>query len=263
MRKIAIKVGSNTFYAVNKAKSMVVFIGETYIALCKALMNPKKIRWRDTLFYMNNCGFEALPIILLICFLVGLILGINSAIILAQWGTEVFMADMIGLVIIKELGPLMVAIIATGRSGSAFAAEIGTMKVNEEVNALTTMGLEPSRFLVIPKLIAMLIVMPLLAAFGNLAGIIGGFSVGFFQLDIPAVTYYQRTINAVTVMDFSEGMIKATCFAVLLTVIGCMSGFDAKDDAQGVGKSTTSAVVNGIFIIIVCDAILTLLFNIL
>jgi len=263
MKKVALKVGTNTFYAVHKLKSMVTFIGETYVAFLKALLNPKKIRWRETLFYMNLCGFEALPIILLICFLMGLILGIQAAFILAQWGTEVFMADMIGLVIVKELGPLMVAIIATGRCGSAFAAEIGTMKVNEEVNAITTMGLEPSRFLVVPKLIAMLIAMPLLTAFGNLSGLLGGFSVGFFQLDIPAVTYYQRTVNMVSIMDFSEGMIKSICFAVLVTVIGCMSGFDAKDDAQGVGRATTSAVVNGIFVIIVCDTVLALLFNLI
>ncbi len=261
MKNLAGKVGGRTYYSLQRLKSMVVFLGETAAVFTSCLRHPSQIRWRETLYYMNMCGFDALPIVVLICYLMGLILGIQAAFILTQWGTEVFMADMIGLVIIKELGPLMVAIIATGRSGSAFAAEIGTMKVNEEVDAMTTMGLVPSRFLVVPKLIAMLATMPLLAAFGNLAGVIGGFSIGFFKLDIPAVTYYQRTVAAVNITDFFEGITKIVCFALLITVIGCMSGFEAKNDAQSVGRAATSAVVNGIFIIIVCDAVLTLIFN--
>lgn len=261
MKHVAGKVGSKAYYLLNFAKEMLAFIGETTVAFGSCLRHPTKIRRRETLYYMNMCGYDALPIVFLICYLMGLILGIQAAFILKEWGTEVLMADMIGLIIVKELGPIMVAIVATGRSGSAFAAEIGTMKVNEEVDAMTTMGLVASRFLVVPKLLAMLVTMPLLTVFGNLAGIIGGFTIGFFTLNIPAITYYQRTVEAVSVINFCEGIVKTVCFAVLITIIGCFSGFQAENDAQSVGRSATSAVVRGIFVIIVCDAILSIIFN--
>lgn len=262
MKFFADKVGFRVYDTLVSTRNVIIFLGETAAAFVSCILHPTRIRRRETLYYMNMCGFDALPIVFLICYLMGLILGINGAFLLKEWGTEVYIADMIGLIIVKELGPLMVAIVATGRSGTAFAAEIGTMKVNEEVDAMTTMGLGTSRFLVIPKLIAMIITMPLLTVFGNFAGLVGGFSIGFFTLNIPAVTYYHRTIEAVTVGDFFEGIIKTICFAVLITVIGCMSGFQAESDAQSVGRSATSAVVRGIFVIIVCDAILTLIFNI-
>ncbi len=258
--KIA-KVGEKFIQNIQRVKLAIAFLGEAAHASWEAICSPRKIRWKETLKCINMCGFDGLPIVIMICFLMGLVLGINAAIILSQWGTEIYMADMIGLSIVKELGPIMVAVIGTGRCGSAFAAEIGTMKINEEVDALSTMGLSPSRFLIIPKLIAMLFVTPFLAIFGNFAGIIGGFSVGYFQLDIPAVTYYNRTVQIINMTNFSEGIVKSIVFALLITLIGCMRGFEASNDAQSVGRATTSAVVTTTFAVIISDTLLTLVFN--
>jgi len=241
--------------------NMLAFIGELSAATVEAFRHPRRIRWRETLYYMDMCGSDALPIVMLICFLMGLILGFQSAIQMHKFGTDIYVADLVGLSIVKELGPLMVAMIAIGRAGSAFAAEIGTMKVSEEIDAMVTMGLVPSRFLIIPKLIAMLIVMPLLTVFGNMAGIFGGFVVGCGKLGIPVVAYYNRTLVALTITNFSLGLVKSLVFAFLIAAVGCMRGFESRMDAQGVGRSATSAVVSGIFLVVVADAVLTVLFS--
>jgi phospholipid/cholesterol/gamma-HCH transport system permease protein len=155
----------------------------------------------------------------------------------------------------------MVAMIATGRAGSAFAAEIGTMKVSEEIDAMQTMGFIPCRFLVVPKLIAMVVVMPVLTLYGNIAGILGGMVVGCVKLGLPVVTYYNRTMLAIKPMYLIEGLSKSAVFALLIAVMGCMRGFEAQSDAQGVGRSATSAVVSSIFLVIVADSVLTILYN--
>lgn len=244
-------------------KNMLAFIGETAVAISYAATHPRKIRWKETFYYMDVCGADALPIVSLICFLMGLILGFQGAIQLHKFGTDIYLADGVGLSIVKELGPLMVAMICTGRAGSAFAAEIGTMKVAEEIDAMVTMGFVPSRFLIIPKLFAMIIVMPLLTVFGDIAGIFGGMVVGHMNLGLPVITYYNRTLVAIKPIFFTEGLIKSMVFAILITVVGCMRGFESKNDAQGVGRATTSAVVSGIFLIILADTLLTILFSVL
>jgi len=240
---------------------MFEFTGDLTLAVCYAVRHPRKIRWRETLYYMDMCGSDALPIVALICTLMGLILGFQAAVQMQKFGTDIYVADLVGFSIIKELGPLMVAMIATGRAGSAFAAEIGTMKVSEEIDAMKTMGFVPSRFLVIPKLLAMLLVIPILTVFGDLAGLFGGFIVGWVKLDIPPVAYYSRTILVLTPMTFFMGLVKSVIFAFLIAVVGCMRGFDASSDAQGVGRSATSAVVSGIFLVVIADAVLTILFS--
>ena len=162
---------------------------------------------------------------------------------------------------LKEFGPLMVAMIATGRAGSAFAAEIGTMKVNEEISALRTMGIRPEEYLVLPKLIAMLIAMPLLATIGDVAGIAGGMAVGVTYLDLPVAVYWERTIQALSAMTFLLGIVKCAVFAILISLCGCYCGFSAEGDAQGVGRGATRAVVSSIFFVVVADAVLTLLYS--
>lgn len=251
---ISIDIGKN-FLAV------VEYSGEFAAEIWKALTRPRKIRWRETLYYMDMCGADALPIVTVICFLMGLILGFQGAIQLHKLGTDTFLADFVGLVIVKELGPLMVAMISTGRAGSAFAAEIGTMKVGEEVNALTTFGFIPSRFLFIPKLIAMLLVLPLLTVFGDFVGILGGMTVGYFKLGLPIISYYNRTLQVIDPIHLTESLVKSLVFAFLITVVGCIRGFESDDDAQGVGRSATSAVVTSIFMIVLADTGLTILFS--
>ena len=243
------------------AVSFIGFTGEFFSAVIDAVKNPRRIRWRETFYYMDMCGADALPIVVVICFLMGLILGFQGAIQLHKLGTDVYLADAVGLIITKELGPLMVAMIATGRAGSAFAAEIGTMKVGEEVDAMTTMGFVPSRFLFIPKLLAMLTVMPLLTVFGDFIGVLGGMAVGYFKLDLPIDSYVNRTLTVLGPIHLAESIVKSLVFAFIITVIGCIRGFEADNDAQGVGRSATSSVVTSIFLIVLADTLLTVLFS--
>jgi phospholipid/cholesterol/gamma-HCH transport system permease protein len=191
----------------------------------------------------------------------GLILAFQGAVQLSKVGTDIYLADAVGLSIIKELGPLMVAMISTARAGSAFAAEIGTMKVGDEINAMTTFGFIPARFLFVPKFIAMLIVIPILTLFGDLVGTLGGMVVGHFKLEIPIVAYFNRTLKVIELHHISESMVKSLVFAVIITITGCICGFESKNDAQGVGRSTTTAVVVSIFAIVIADAFLTYFFN--
>jgi len=244
-------------------RNTVSFIGELSSALWKVVAKPHKVRWRETIYYMDMCGSDALPISILICFLMGLILGFQGAIQLQKYGGDIFLADGVGLSIVKELGPLMVAMICTGRAGSAFAAEIGTMKVSEEIDALITMGFIPSRFLVVPKVIALVFVMPILTIFGDIVGIVGGMTVGYFKLGIPIISYYNRTLVAIDINHFAESMTKSAVFALIIAAVGCMRGFEAKNDAQGVGRAATSAVVTSIFLLIVADTLLTIIFSLL
>jgi len=244
-----------------KVISAVGYIGEFTAALINALFNPRKIRWKETFYYMDLCGADALPIVSMICFLMGLILAFQAAVQLSKVGTDIYLADAVGLSVIKELGPLMVAMISTGRAGSAFAAEIGTMKVGDEINAMTTFGFIPARFLFVPKFIAMLIVMPILTLFGDLIGTMGGLVVGHFKLEIPIVAYFNRTVKVIQLHHISESMTKSIVFAIIITTTGCICGFESKNDAQGVGRSTTTAVVVSIFAIVIADAFLTYFFN--
>ncbi|OGV48779.1 MAG: hypothetical protein A2X49_13800 [Lentisphaerae bacterium GWF2_52_8] len=243
--------------------SMVSFVGELSIALAYAVLHPRKIRWRETLYYMDMCGSGALPICALICFLMGLILGFQGALQLHKYGGDIFLADFVAVLIVKEMGPLMIAVISTGRAGSAFAAEIGTMKVSEEIDAMLTMGFVPSRFLVIPKIIALVTVLPLLTIFGDLVGIVGGFIVGYTRLELPLSAYYNRTLISITPMYFAEGLIKSVVYAFIIAAVGCMRGFESDKDAQGVGRAATSAVVTSVFFLAVADAIFAVIFGVI
>lgn len=240
----------------------VAFTGEVVLGLYDALRAPRRIRWRDTWLYMQRSGHEALPIVSLISFLMGLITAFQAAVQLRQFGADIYVANLVGLSITRELGPLMTAIIASGRSGAAFAAEIGTMKVSEEVDALQAMGLDRTRFLVTPKVIALLIMLPCLTLFADLLGILGGLFVAMFSLEIPAVVYFRQMKAYMSIWDVGQGLVKAVVFAILVAAIGCMRGFQARQGAESVGQVTTAAIVAGIFAIICADAVFTVLFNV-
>ena len=260
--KALIRTGDNTANLWQRSLQVFWFIGETCSAFYETIREPKKARWRETLYYMDMCGREAFVIVSLICFLMGLILGFQSAVQMQKFGASIFVADLVGFSILRELGPMMVAMICTGRAGSSFAAEIGTMKVNEEIDAMTTMGISPTRYLVIPKMLALCAVMPLLTVVGDFFGLIGGMIVGVMQLDLPLMVYYERTLLVLGPFDLMEGIVKSMVFSVLIGGVGCLRGLQSSPDAQGVGRAATSAVLSGIFLIVLSDALMTMIFTI-
>jgi phospholipid/cholesterol/gamma-HCH transport system permease protein len=239
--------------------TLIAFLGELSVALVYAGLHPRSVRWRDALMTAELAGVNALSIIALIGFLLGLIMAFQSAIPMRQFGAEIFIADLIGLSMIRELGPLLTAIILGGRSGSAFAAELGTMKVNEEIDALTTMGLEPVRFLAVPRVIAAVAMTPLLSVFTSLFGLIGG-AVVMLSLGFPLVTYIDRIQSAVHPGDLIQGLFKALAFGIVVAGIGCLRGLQTKTGASAVGDSTTSAVVSGLILIAVVDGMFAVVF---
>ena len=259
--EILIQIGDGAFKVIADTGLLIAFIGETVYELYKALCHPKRIRKKETLYYMNLCGANAFPISVMICLLMGLILGYQSAVQMHKYGADTFLPALVGCSVVRELGPMMVAVIAAGRAGSAFAAEIATMKSSEEINAMITMGFSPWRFLVIPKLISMICMMPLITFFGDIFGIIGGMLVGTIELQMPLHAYYLQTVYWVPPRFFVESIVKSIVFAVIITGICCMRGFNAGQDSLGVGKATTSSVVTSIISIIVADTLMARVFN--
>jgi phospholipid/cholesterol/gamma-HCH transport system permease protein len=233
---------------------IMTFVGELLLAMFYSILHPRSIRWEDTFFYMKRAGVDGLPIVALISLLLGLIMAFMSSLQLKQFGANIYVASLVGIAMVKELGPIMTAIIVAGRSGSAFAAEIGTMIVNDEVNALMTMGLNPTRFLAVPKVLAAVFVVPLLTLYADFFAILGGLIVGIVGLDLTVYTYVQQTQDSIQIFDIVSSLIKAVVFAMLISGIGCQRGFQVKGGAESVGTSTTSAVVSAIFLIIVADS---------
>jgi len=240
----------------------VTFIGELTAALFYALLRPQTVRWKDVWRVCERVGVDALPIVALISFLLGMILAFQSAVPMKRFGAEIFVADLIGLSMLRELGPLMTAILLAGRSGAAFAAEIGTMRVNQEVDAITTMGLDPVRFLVTPRVIAAILMTPLLVLFSMLVGLIGG-AITMTSFSIPVVTFMKEVDSAVSFADFMAGFVKSFVFAILIAGIGCLRGLQTAAGASAVGESATRAVVSGIILLVVVDGIFAVVFYIL
>ncbi len=240
-------------------REMTSFVGELGLALVDAIRHPRTVRWRETLRAAETCGANAVPIVALIVFLIGLILAYQGAIALQKFGAEVFVADLVALSLVREIGPLMTAIVLTGRSGSAFAAELGTMKVREEIDALTTMGLSPTRFLVVPRVIAAVATTPLLVVFANFCGLIGG-AVVYLSLGFSMVSYGHQVSSTIDLSDFLGGLFKAFCFGIVVAGVGCIRGLQTSSGASAVGLSTTRAVVTGITLIVVGDGIFSVVF---
>ena len=238
---------------------VISFVGELFVAMIYATHHPRRVRWRDTLKIAEALGVDALPIIMLIGFLMGLIMAFQAAVPLGQFGAQIFVANLIGLAILRELGPLMTAIVLAGRSGSAFAAELGTMKVREEIDALRTMGLEPVRFLVVPRVIAAMVMTPLLTVFADLVGLMGG-SVVLLSLGFPLITFFHQLQSAVSYGSPVGGLVKSFCFGILVAAIGCLRGLQTRSSASAVGESTTSAVVSAIILIVVTDGIFSVIY---
>jgi phospholipid/cholesterol/gamma-HCH transport system permease protein len=239
------------------------FIGDCVLALARAARRPRQFRWADCAAEMQNCGAMALPIVSLISLLVGLIMAYQAAVQLRQFGADIYVADLVGLAVVREMGPMMAAVIMAGRTGAAFAATLGNMKAGEEIDALQTLGLRPVDFLVLPRLLALGMMMPLLALYANLLGILGGMAVAWRVLEIPPAAYWVETQSIVDLSDVASGLIKSVVFGLLIGLSGCLRGLQADRSAAGVGKATTSAVVTAILLIIVADAIFAVVFNLL
>jgi phospholipid/cholesterol/gamma-HCH transport system permease protein len=250
-----LRVGDGVFRLIDDLKFIFSFIGAVCFALIYVGLHPRSLRTDDTFAAMEKVGVDALPIVALISFLLGLIMAFMSSVQLQQFGANIYVASLVSLAMVRELGPIMTAIIVAGRSGSAFAAEIGTMKISDEVDALFTMGFDPARFLVIPKIVASVIVVPLLTLFSDLFAILGGLIVGVSMLDLTTNAYLTQTLKTLRLFDVFWGFIKAAVFALLITGIGCLRGFQVRGGAAAVGQATTSAVVSSIFLIILADAI--------
>jgi phospholipid/cholesterol/gamma-HCH transport system permease protein len=260
-RKIRLteEIGAATVEVWRDVRMLIAFVGELCVALVYAAFHPRSVRWRDTLAVAEAAGINALPIVSLVSFLMGLIMAFQAAIPLRQFGAELFVANLIGLSMLRELGPLMTAIILAGRSGSAFAAELGTMKVREEIDALKTMGLDPVRFLVVPRVLAAVCMTPLLTIFANLLGLVGG-AVVMLSLGFPLITYFNQIQYAVTYGSLVGGLIKAFVFGILVAGIGCLRGLQTQTGATAVGESTTRAVVSGIILITITDGIFSVVY---
>ena len=230
-------------------------------ALFQDVFSPRRLAYGRAVHQSTAVGIGALPILSLISFFIGTILALQAAYELRKFGALQFVASAVAISVSRELGPLMTAILVIGRSGSSFAAELGTMRVNEEIDALSTMGISPFEFLVLPRMLGLILMMPVLTIYANLVGILGGAVVGVGMLKVGLIPYWNHTLNAVTLADFAAGLIKSVIFGVLIAIAGCMRGMQSGRSSAAVGLAATSAVVTGIVFIIVSDAILTVVYD--
>jgi phospholipid/cholesterol/gamma-HCH transport system permease protein len=255
------RVGAESLAIWRSAGEMLGFIGEAMQSFGRLAARRARFRWSDLIEVVHDCGAAALPIITLIAFLVGLILAFVGAVQLQQFGAQIYVANLVGIAMAREMGALMTAIIMSGRTGAAFAAQLGTMQVSEEIDALTTFGLSSMDFLVLPRMIALVLMMPLLCIYADLMGIVGGAVVGVGMLHLSVIEYLNETINGVALLDFGVGLVKSSVFGVLVAVSGCMRGIQCGRSASAVGLAATSAMVTSIVLIIVTDGIFAVLTN--
>ena len=256
------KLGEGYLRALDEFRSGLTFVGEATLSLLRLLRGQARFRRSDLMVLIEECGVSALPIVTLISFLVGMILAFVGAIQLQQFGAEIYVANLVGIAMLREMGAMMAGIIMAGRTGAAFAAQLGTMRVTQEIDALSTMGISPMDFVVLPRMIALCLMMPLLALFADLVGVLGGAAVGATMLDLSPALYLRQTVDAVSFSDFSSGLLKSAVFGVLIAVAGCLRGMQCGNSSSAVGEAATSAVVTGIVLIIVADATFTVLFNV-
>lgn len=254
-------IGQHAWRALIGMSGMLSFIGETALILLRSLVQPSRIRWRPILHNLQTAGFEALPIVGLLSFLMGVVIAYQGAAQLQRFGANIFIVDLVGLSMLRELSPLMTAIIVAGRSGSAYAAQIGTMKVTEEIDALRTIGIGPTELLVLPKMLALIIALPLLTLYADVAGVLGGMLMARSKLDVGFDVFLERLGDAVSLSSFLTGIGKAPIFAAIIALVGCYQGFQASGSADSVGRQTTVSVVQSIFLVILSDALFSIVFN--
>jgi phospholipid/cholesterol/gamma-HCH transport system permease protein len=257
------RVGTATRALALASRDVLEFLGELTLSLGRLLSGRAQFRRVDLWRTVQECGANALPIVTLISVLVGMILAFVGAVQLEQFGAEIYVANLVGLAMAREMGAMMTAIIMAGRTGAAFAAQIGTMRVNEEIDALATFDFSPIDFLVLPRALALAAMLPLLCVYSDFLGILGGALIGVGMLDLSPALYWDQTVGAVDLIDFAVGLLKSAVFGVLVAVAGCLRGLQCGTSSAAVGEAATSAVVTGIVAIIVFDAIFTVVFDVL
>lgn len=257
------RAGKYYLSTLSRTKSLITFIGEIALSVARFVKGKANYQRSDLWVTLQETGAEALPIVSLIAFLVGVILAFVGVVQLVKFGAGIYVADLVAIGVVREMGAIMAGIIMAGRTGAAFAASIGTMKVNEEVDALTTMGINPIDYLVLPKVLALVIMLPLLSIYANVLGIMGGASVSLAILDVSVYQYFVQTVYAVSLTDFLGGLAKAIVYGVLVAVAGCRCGMECGNSASAVGLATTAAVVSGIVLIVVANAIMNVIYTIL
>jgi phospholipid/cholesterol/gamma-HCH transport system permease protein len=256
-------VGLATQNVAVQVREILDFVGECVLSTVRLVRSPRKFRWGDCFNEMQQCGAMALPIVSLISFLVGVTLAYTGAIVLRQFGGDIWIADMIGLSMVREMGAVMTAVVLAGRTGAAFAATLGNMKANEEIDALDTLGIPPVQFLVLPRLLALGVMMPVLALYANALGILGGLVVAYGLLSIGPAAYWNEMLTIVDLSDIASGVIKAVAFGLIVGLSGCLRGLQAERSAAGVGRAATSAVVTALLLLVVADALFAVAFNVL
>jgi len=255
------RVGESGVAAWTGGATMLSFLGESVVASLKLVRGLAQFRWSDTLMVIQQCGPEALGIVALINFLIGMILAFVGATELTQFGASIYTADLVAVATVREMACIMTGIIMCGRTGAAFAAQLGTMKVNQEIEAFQTFGITPFEFLVLPRMLALVLMMPLLCLFANLISIAGGFLVSTLMLDVSPLVYLHRTLASISLTTFVLGVAKGGFFGVIIALTGCLRGMQCGSNAAAVGQATTSAVVTGITWIIASDGIFAVICN--
>ncbi len=255
------RIGRATWHGALDTGGALSFVGENAVVLVRSLLRPGRIRVRALLAALQAGGFNALPITGLLSFLMGIVIAYQAAAQLRTFGADIFIVDLIGISILREIAPLVTAIIVAGRSGSAYTAEIGTMQVTEELDALRTLGIPPLEMLVLPKTLALVVALPLLTVYADIMGVLGGMIMALTQLDLSFVEFVNRFRNAVAVRHYLIGLGKAPVFAVVIALVGCYQGFRVRGGADAVGRHATISVVQSIFLVIVFDAFFSIVFN--
>lgn len=257
------RVGTRALALYKSAAGMATFTGEIVLEILRLFTGKSPFRMRDFLYFIQACGVESLPIVTLIAVLVGVILSFVGAVQLQMFGAEIYIANLVGLGMVLEMGALMSGIIIAGRIGAAYAAQLGTMQTNEEIDALRTMGISPTGFLVLPRLFALALMMPLLCVYADVMGILGGAFIGYTVLDLSLSEFLNQAIKSVNLYHCFQGVAKSAVFGVLIGFAGCLRGMECGRSAMAVGEATTSAVVTSIVFIVISDSILTIIFNVL
>jgi len=254
-------IGKGTIELYADIKGFITFMGHMFYALVHTLRHPKDIRLKETVYHIHQSGFNALIIIGLTSFLVGMVISYQGSVQLAKFGADIFIVDTVAVSITRELGPMITAIVIAGRSGSAYTAEIGAMKITEEISAMRTMGFDPYTFLVLPRVIALMIALPLLIFFSDLMGILGGMTAASMQLGISMTQFTDRLYEVLEVKHYILGMIKGPVFAFIIAAIGCFRGFQVSNNTESIGLHTTQSVVNSIFLVIAFDALFSVIYT--
>jgi len=257
------RIGTTAIGVAGSLTEMLSFLGEMTISSVRLFGMKARYRASDLFLLIQQCGAQALPIVTLISFLVGVILAFVGAVQLKQFGAQIYVADLVGIAMMREMGAMMTGIIMAGRTGAAFAAQLGTMKVTQEVDALTTAGFSPLEFLVLPRVIALILMMPLLCLYSDFVGVLGGAAIGAGMLDLSWTTYFHETVNAITLTDIFGGVFKSSVYGVLIALSGCLRGLQCGNSSSAVGDAATSAVVTGIVAIVVACGSFAVVFYIL